>query len=236
MDFFGYNKPNQILVCREFKITSFSYLLLFFLLVIWPLSIIIFLSPALSNLEQPVTNLIIRFYLPTLIFQMIVFCALSMIIKKENSHIASVGFDKFKYIYISYALIFLLVAGILLKLFSELINRLEIADFVKPEIMSPRSWYEIAVWIILSAVVAIVEESAYRGYLITRLTKLFKSRIAAMLIASLAFSAGHFYQGYGGVLLIFAYGVLFAGLFLYTRSIWPGILAHFIHNIIAPFI
>jgi len=236
MDFIGNYKPNQTPMGGEFKITSYSYLLLFFLVIIWPLSIIILFTPALSDLNQPLTNLIIRFYLPTIIFQMMVFSALLLIIKRENSHVLSIGFGKFKYIHFAYSLIFLVAAGILLKLASYLITHMGITDFVHPEIITPKSWFEMAVWVVMSAVVAIVEETTYRGYLISRLTKLFKSKIAAVLIASLAFSAGHFYQGYGGALLIFIYGVLFAGLFLYSRSIWPGILAHFIHNIIAPFI
>ena len=221
---------------REFNITSYSFLVSAFLILVWPLSIILIFTPQINNPDQPAVNLITRIYLPTVLFQILVFISILLTLKKEDSHVSSTGFDRFKYIYLAYALIFILLSSVLLMLVSTLLADSGIFDFIKARAITPESKLEIIVWIVLSAVVAIVEELAYRGYLLTRMTRLFKSKYAAVIVSTLAFAMGHFYQGLGGVILIFVYGLMFAGLFLYTRSLWPCIIAHFIHNVIAPFI
>ena len=221
---------------REFRITSYSYLLSAFLVVVWPLSIILCFTPGLNRSDPTAVNLITRYYLPTILFQMLVFIAVYLTVKKEDSLLSSAGFNGFRYIYLAHSLIFIVISVVILIAASSLFTNSGPADFMRSGIVTPGSYLEYSIWILLSAVVAIVEEFAYRGYLLTRLSGMFKSRTAAVLLATLAFALGHFYQGLGGVILIFVYGLMFAGLFLYTRSVWPCIIAHFIHNVIAPFI
>jgi len=81
--------------------------------------------------------------------------------------------------------------------------------------------------VVLVAVVAIAEETIFRGYLILRLTSVLRSRAWAVLLSSAVFSIGHGYQGGAGVLTVGATGVAFAVVYLWRRSLVAPIVMHF---------
>ena len=93
-------------------------------------------------------------------------------------------------------------------------------------------------WLALSVTAAVCEEVAFRGYIITRIRGLFPKGgwIPAVLLSTAAFAAGHGYQGAAGLILLFVYGLMFCGLYLYTGSLWPAIIAHFIQDFSAIFL
>lgn len=85
--------------------------------------------------------------------------------------------------------------------------------------------------------VAVTEEITFRGYLLSRITRLAGGRVwIAVFVSSAAFASGHLYQGLGGFALIFVYGLLFAGLVLYSRSLYPAIIAHFLQDVSVLFV
>jgi hypothetical protein len=81
---------------------------------------------------------------------------------------------------------------------------------------------------------AVGEETAYRGYLLTRLTDVLGSaRVglsAAVLGSSLLFALAHTEQGIVGMALTFVDALLFAGLRLWYGSLWAPVLAHGMNN------
>jgi membrane protease YdiL (CAAX protease family) len=81
---------------------------------------------------------------------------------------------------------------------------------------------------------AVGEETAYRGYLLTRLTDVLGSgRVglaAAVLGSSLLFALAHTEQGLVGMALTFVDALLFAGLRLWFGSLWAPVLAHGMNN------
>ncbi|MGW3497675.1 CPBP family intramembrane glutamic endopeptidase [Streptomyces sp. NPDC001020] len=81
--------------------------------------------------------------------------------------------------------------------------------------------------VVLVAVVAIAEETIFRGYLILRLTSVLRSRVWAVLLSSAVFSIGHGYQGAAGVLTVAATGVAFAIVYLWRQSLVAPIVMHF---------
>jgi uncharacterized protein len=83
---------------------------------------------------------------------------------------------------------------------------------------------------------ALVEETAFRGYLLTRMRELFGSgRIGlwlAVLVSSLLFGVAHTEQGLVGVLVVSLDGIAFSVLRLHYRTLWASVLAHGFNNTI----
>lgn len=80
---------------------------------------------------------------------------------------------------------------------------------------------------------AFAEEVVFRAYCTTRLIDAWGSRAAAVTVGSLAFGVGHLYEGLTGALAASLVGVVYASVFLRTRSIWPSTVAHIAYNIFA---
>ncbi|MEV5987697.1 CPBP family intramembrane glutamic endopeptidase [Streptomyces sp. NPDC052051] len=87
--------------------------------------------------------------------------------------------------------------------------------------------------VVLVTVVAIAEETIFRGYLISRLTRVLRSRTWAMLLSSALFSVGHGYQGVVGVLTVGATGMVFALVYMWRQSLVAPIVTHFCVDLIA---
>jgi membrane protease YdiL (CAAX protease family) len=82
--------------------------------------------------------------------------------------------------------------------------------------------------VIMVIVVAIVEETIFRGYLILRLKTATRRPWAAVLLSSVVFSIGHGYEGMAGVISVFCLGVVFAVVYLWRKSLIAPIIIHFL--------
>ena len=80
---------------------------------------------------------------------------------------------------------------------------------------------------------AFLEELVMRGYLITRLKELFGSFPWALLTSTALFAIYHLYQGWAAVLHMSAIGLVLSGLFVFSKSLIPGTIAHTAMNVIA---
>lgn len=86
----------------------------------------------------------------------------------------------------------------------------------------------------LTIFIAVWEETLFRGFLLSRLRRLFAgerpdSRLAAVLAvlaSSILFAAGHGYQGALGLAQTFVLGVVFALVATWRGDIWSTIFAH----------
>ncbi len=79
---------------------------------------------------------------------------------------------------------------------------------------------------------AIAEEFLFRGALIPFFRMCFRNNVhVSVMLSAIIFSAfhGQFYGFFPRMVL----GMLIGYLFVYSKSIWPGVLAHFINNAIA---
>lgn len=81
---------------------------------------------------------------------------------------------------------------------------------------------------------ALVEETAFRGLVVTRITDLLAGRDAAKVVAvlgaALLFAAIHTEQGLVGVAVTFLDGLFFGWLRFHFRSVWAAVLAHGFSN------
>jgi membrane protease YdiL (CAAX protease family) len=87
--------------------------------------------------------------------------------------------------------------------------------------------FKVILGFIIVTVVAVVEETIFRGYLMLRLTAVTGRTSAAVLLSSLVFSLGHGYEGMAGALSIFVLGVVFAVIYLWRKSLVAPIVIHF---------
>lgn len=81
--------------------------------------------------------------------------------------------------------------------------------------------------VVLVIVVAIVEETIFRGYLIRRLNTATRRPWVAVVLSSTIFSIGHGYEGMAGVITIFCLGTILAVVYLWRKSLIATMIIHF---------
>lgn len=90
----------------------------------------------------------------------------------------------------------------------------------------------LAFWLVISwTLAAVLEEVAYRGWILTRCAELGGcSRgawLAGLLVSSALFGAVHAYQGVSGMVATGLTGVVFGATYLATgRNLWAAVIAH----------
>ena len=86
---------------------------------------------------------------------------------------------------------------------------------------------------LLVAVVAVAEETIFRGYLLLRFMNLRMGSVAAVIISSLIFSLGHGYEGSAGVITVGATGAILAAVYLWRENLIAPVVIHFLQNLTA---
>lgn len=86
--------------------------------------------------------------------------------------------------------------------------------------------------LVLVTVVAVSEETIFRGYLIMRLAAVTRSRMAAVLISTAIFSLGHGYEGLTGVVAVFFIGLFLAAVYLWRGSLIAPVVIHFLQDFV----
>jgi len=113
---------------------------------------------------------------------------------------------------------------------------LQVAGFSAPSTPLPsmpvKGMGELMLAISLVAVVALAEETIFRGYLILRLKAITGNATAAALLSAAIFSLGHGYEGTAGVVTVGVMGVVFAFIYMWRRSLVAPIVMHFLQDFI----
>lgn len=99
--------------------------------------------------------------------------------------------------------------------------------------LTPSTPGQMALAVLLVTVVAIAEETIFRGYLILRLQELTRTTAAAVLLSSVIFSVGHGYEGTAGVVTVCATGVVLACVYLWRQSLIAPMVMHFLQDFIS---
>ncbi|HZD60228.1 MAG TPA: type II CAAX endopeptidase family protein [Anaerolineae bacterium] len=102
-----------------------------------------------------------------------------------------------------------------------------------PSFLAVRGLAQILLAFILVIIVALAEETIFRGYLILRFTAVTKSLAAAVLLSAVIFSLGHGYEGSAGVVIVGFMGLVFALIYLWRKSLVAPITMHFLQDFIA---
>ncbi len=101
-----------------------------------------------------------------------------------------------------------------------------------PSYLLPRVGVDYLLALVLLVVVAIAEETIFRGYLLRRFTQVAGNRFLAVIVSSAIFALGHAYQGSLGVVAVGVIGVAFALVYFWRGSLIAPIVMHFIQNFI----
>ena len=107
-----------------------------------------------------------------------------------------------------------------------------------PAFLSPRGTVEILLAFFLVVVVAIAEETIFRGYLLLRFKAMTPAlapgasvnNLAAVLLSAVVFSLGHGYEGTAGVVTVGFMGLIFALVFQWRRSLVAPMVMHFLQD------
>ncbi len=99
-----------------------------------------------------------------------------------------------------------------------------------PSFLEARGQAELLLACFLVVLVAIAEETIFRGYLLLRFRNLDLSLPWAALLSAVIFSLGHGYEGTSGVVTVGAMGLVFALVYLWRGSLVAPMVMHFLQD------
>jgi uncharacterized protein len=99
-----------------------------------------------------------------------------------------------------------------------------------PSFLEARGQAELLLAFFLVVLVAIAEETIFRGYLLLRFRNLGVSLPWAALLSAVIFSLGHGYEGTSGVVTVGAMGLTFAVIYLWRQSLVAPVVMHFLQD------
>jgi len=101
-----------------------------------------------------------------------------------------------------------------------------------PGYLLPTPGIEYLLALVFLIVVAVAEETIFRGYLLRRFHTLTGSRVAALALSVSVFALGHGYQGSVGIVAVGALGLLYALIYMWRGSLVAPTVMHFVQNAI----
>ncbi len=94
-------------------------------------------------------------------------------------------------------------------------------------LLMPRDAGEKRAFLVLSAIAAVCEEYAYRGFALGAISAWIGNPWLAAVFVSVSFGLGHGYQKLAGVIRATALGIVLAASVIWTESLFPAIVGHF---------
>jgi membrane protease YdiL (CAAX protease family) len=101
-----------------------------------------------------------------------------------------------------------------------------------PSFLEARGRAELLLAFFLVVLVAIAEETIFRGYLLLRFRSLNLSPPWAAVLSAVIFSLGHGYEGTSGVVTVGTMGLVFAVIYLWRQSLVAPMVMHFLQDFI----
>jgi membrane protease YdiL (CAAX protease family) len=101
-----------------------------------------------------------------------------------------------------------------------------------PKFLEAKGQAEFLLAFFLVVIVAIAEETIFRGYLLRRFRDIHVSRPGAVVLSALIFSLGHGYEGTSGVITVGAMGLMLAVIYLWRQSLVAPMVMHFLQDFI----
>lgn len=212
-----------------------TVILLLFLLVGWPLLSYVIMAESKPETGFAGMDPVSQIYIPTIAIEWLIFGVVFLVLKRRKENLSTVGFSGFTVANLGIGLGFLVVANVILLGLAQILESIHLTVPEEIAFILPRTNTERLFWVILSVTAGICEETGFRGYVLTKLNLFTNNWYLTVALSSLCFGLGHFYQGMGGVILTGTYGFLFCLLFIWRKSLVPGILAHSLQDLTAIF-
>ncbi len=102
----------------------------------------------------------------------------------------------------------------------------------RPSYLEAMGTTELVLAFLLVSVVAVAEETIFRGYLLLRFEGIGVRPVASVVLSAVIFGMGHGYEGSAGVVSIGVMGLIFAVVYLWRRSLVAPITMHFLQDFI----
>ncbi len=102
-----------------------------------------------------------------------------------------------------------------------------------PSIEPSKNALEMLVALVLVIVVALTEETIFRGYLMLRFKMVFGSSFWSVLLSAFIFSLGHGYEGTAGIITIGVLGVVFCLVYMWRKSLTAPIIMHLLQDTVS---
>ena len=221
-----------ILIIKKF---SLPYKTLFTWLFAWAILSFIFINLSEKNNNNIyLYNFSLEIICSSLLTILFLLPAINLSIIKYKKNFYSLGFQKTKIKYFSMGIYYWIACLIIVGLWGWMLEILKL-DFLLPpntakEVLN-LAFENIFITIILvSMIVPICEEVFFRGFLINGLERKFNLKIS-LLISSGIFSIFHIHIG--SLFPTFILGICLGLLYIKSKSIYPSIFIHSIHNFLA---
>ncbi len=101
-----------------------------------------------------------------------------------------------------------------------------------PSFLEARGCAESLLAVVLITVVAVAEETIFRGYLLFRFRNILRSTTGSVLLSSTIFAIGHGYEGSAGLVTVGMMGVVFALVYLWRGGLVAPIVMHFLQDLV----
>jgi uncharacterized protein len=175
-----------------------------------------------------VTNRLV-FYLPTLVWEWLVFGYIYWGVRRHGKTFRDVGGERWKnalefFRDVGIALLAWVVSAVVLNVTGRLLHATGSLEAAKR--LAPHGALEDTLWIALAITAGICEETIFRGYLQRQLIAWFRNRAAGVLLSAVLFGAGHIYQGVRSAIVIAVFGLIFGILAELRGNIRPGMILH----------
>jgi membrane protease YdiL (CAAX protease family) len=100
----------------------------------------------------------------------------------------------------------------------------------QPSFTSPSGGIGYLLAFLMVIVVAVTEETIFRGYLMLRFKSIWGSVGVATVLSSVIFSLGHGYEGTSGVIAIGTMGLALAFIYIWRKSLVAPMVIHFLQD------
>ncbi|MGI5950623.1 MAG: CPBP family intramembrane glutamic endopeptidase [Brooklawnia sp.] len=95
------------------------------------------------------------------------------------------------------------------------------------------AWWAIPMYVLAAFMNGALEEVVMVGYLFTRWRQAGWHRVPIILTSALIRGTYHLYQGFGGFLSNFVFGLVLGWLYTRTKRLWPLVIAHTLIDVVA---
>lgn len=220
-----------------FRVSTLTWITLIFLVILYPALSGGFAEDPSGFLKDLTPGIRIILFVTTIVIQWCIFFLVWAATFREQTTLAGIGLKRIKAVDFAWAGAFLLASNLILTGLAWFLARVGLPMPGEISLLIPEDTTGRILWVAVSFTAGFCEETAFRGYLMTRIRLKFKlyNWVIPVVISSAAFGACHAYQGLPGFILISAYGVLFALLYIRTSSLWPCIIAHSLQDLGALF-
>jgi membrane protease YdiL (CAAX protease family) len=192
-----------------------------------------------ANGEGQDTAFHIGKYLPTLIWQWILFGVVYVGIKNQGMKLTDIIGGWWKDIEeflldIVIAFGFFVTALITLALLQKLLLPPEAMDAstrvknMAP--LAPHSYMDLGMFILVAITAGIVEETVFRGYFQKQFSAFTGSALIGIVLSAVLFGSGHVYQGKMMALVLAFYGLMFGVMAHFRKNLRPGMIAHIVQD------